>query len=388
MSRILIVDDDAAIRQMLVRALAPAGYELDQANDGAEAVRCLESRQYDVVITDLRMSGSDGLDVLRKALASDPAPAVILMSGHGTIDVAVDAIKLGAFDFVQKPFAIEQIRLRLERALEFRRLKYQVAYLNRTQPDIHSFDRIIGSTGSLKPLLAMVRKVARSNSTVLVQGETGTGKELIASAIHHNSDRSGRLLVKVNCAALHENLLESELFGHEKGAFTGADRQRIGRFEHADGGTLFLDEIGDMSPSTQAKILRVLQEREFERLGGVKTVKVDVRILAATHRDLAAMVKAGTFRADLFYRLNVVSIEVPPLRFRKEDIPALVATLLARLSGELKRSIDGIKPDALAMLMQHDWPGNIRELENVIERATLLADGAWLTVEDVAIARP
>ena len=388
MSRILIVDDDAVIRRMLVRAFAPSGYEVEEARGGPEAVSLLDERQYEVVVTDLRMSGSDGLDVLRKALATDPTPAVILMSGHGTIDIAVEAIKMGAFDFVQKPFAIEQMRLRLERALEFRRLKYQVDYLSRTQPDIHTFERIVGSNGSLQRALQMVRKVARSSSTVLVRGETGTGKELIASAIHHNSDRSNRAFVKVNCAALHENLLESELFGHEKGAFTGADRQRIGRFEHADGGTLFLDEIGDMSPGTQAKVLRVLQEHEFERLGGSKTVKVDVRILAATHRDLAAMVKAGTFRADLLYRLNVVTIEIPPLRSRKEDIPALVATLLERVSGEVKRAVEGIEPGALALLMRHDWPGNIRELENVIERAALLADGPWLTAEDVAIASP
>jgi DNA-binding NtrC family response regulator len=388
MSRILIVDDDAAVRRMLARTFAPAGYELEEARGGAEALRLLDERQYEVVVTDLRMSGSDGLEILRKALGTHPTPAVILMSGHGTIDVAVEAIKMGAFDFVQKPFVVEQMRLRLERALEFRRLKYQVDYLNRTQPDIYSFDRIVGSNGSLQRALHIVRKVARSSSTVLVRGETGTGKELIASAIHHNSDRASRALVKVNCAALHENLLESELFGHEKGAFTGADRQRVGRFEHADGGTLFLDEIGDMAPGTQAKVLRVLQEHEFERLGGSKTVKVDVRILAATHRDLSAMVKAGTFRADLFYRLNVVSIEVPPLRERKEDIPALVTTLLGRLAGEMKRSIEGIRPDALALLMQHDWPGNVRELENVIERATLLADGTWLTSEDVVIATP
>jgi DNA-binding NtrC family response regulator len=388
MSRILIVDDDAAIRRMLVRTFSPAGYEVEEACGGGEAMSLLDEGQYEVVITDLRMKGSDGLEVLRKALDTNPTPAVILMSGHGTIDVAVEAIKMGAFDFVQKPFAADQMRLRLDRALEFRRLKYQVDYLKRTQPDIYTFDRIVGSNGSLQRALEMVRKVARASSTVLVQGETGTGKELIASAIHHNSDRAARALVKVNCAALHDNLLESELFGHEKGAFTSADRQRVGRFEHADGGTLFLDEIGDMSPGTQAKVLRVLQTHEFERLGGSKTIKVDVRILAATHRDLGAMVKAGAFRADLFYRLNVVTIEVPPLRDRKEDIPALVTALLARLSGEVKRNMEGITPDALARLMEHDWPGNIRELENVIERATLLADGPWIGAEDVAITAP
>jgi two-component system response regulator HydG len=294
-ARILVVDDDAAFRRVLVRGLSNPAYDIDEAADGASAIAQLATRQYDVVLTDFRMDGSDGADILRAALDVEPHPAVIVMSGHGTITIAVDAIQAGAFDFVPKPFAIDYMRLKVERALEVRRLRYQVDYLNHTQPDIYDVDRIVGASGSLQKVLTLVRKVARSKATILILGETGTGKELIASAVHHNSDRATRAFIKVNCAALHENLLESELFGHEKGAFTSADRQRIGRFEQANGGTLFLDEIGDMSPSTQAKILRVLQQHEFERLGGSRTLHVDVRIIAATNRDLGAMVRAKTF---------------------------------------------------------------------------------------------
>jgi two-component system, NtrC family, response regulator HydG len=307
------------------------------------------------------------------------------MSGHGTIEIAVDAIKAGAFDFVQKPFEIEHMRLKVERALEFRRLRNQVDYLNHLQPHIYSFDRIVGANGALQQALAMVRKVARSRSTILIRGETGTGKELIAAAVHYNSERAAQAFVKVNCAALHENLLESELFGHEKGSFTGADRQRVGRFEQADEGTMFLDEIGDMSLTTQAKVLRVLQEHQFERLGSSKTLEVDVRMLAATHRDLGAMIQARTFREDLFYRLNVVTIQIPPLRDRKEDIPALTDAFLRRLAGTLKKPFEGIEPAAIERLMQHDWPGNIRELENVLERAVLMADGPVIGAHDLTL---
>jgi Nif-specific regulatory protein len=243
----------------------------------------------------------------------------------------------------------------------------------------------VGASGALQQVLSIVKKVARSNSTILIRGETGTGKELIAGAIHHNSARANRAFVKVNCAALQENLLESELFGHEKGAYTSADKQRIGRFEQADGGTLFLDEVGDMSPSTQAKILRVLQEHEFERLGGTRTLRVDVRLIAATNRNLTQMVQEGRFREDLFYRLNVVSVEMPPLRDRKEDITALADFFVKRFTNELKKRTDGIQPEALKVLMRHNWPGNIRELENVIERAVLLADGSTIGVHDLQI---
>ena len=257
--------------------------------------------------------------------------------------------------------------------------------LDAAQGDIYDFDRIVGSSGALEKVLGVVRKVAKSNTTVLVRGETGTGKELIAGAIHHNSLRAQRNFIKVNCAALQENLLESELFGHEKGAFTGADKQRIGRFEQADGGTLFLDEVGDMSANTQAKILRVLQEHEFERLGGTRTLRVDVRVITATNRNLPQMVAQGLFREDLYYRLNVVSIDMPPLRERKEDIQALATFFLRRFAGELKKRIDGLTPDAQKLLMRYNWPGNIRELENSIERAVLLTEGPLLTSNDLRL---
>jgi Nif-specific regulatory protein len=278
------------------------------------------------------------------------------------------------------------MEVKIDKALEHRRLRHEIDYLRHTQSDIYDFDRIIGASGALQRVLDVVRKVARSNATILIRGETGTGKELIAGAIHHNSPRSGRNFVKVNCAALQENLLESELFGHEKGAFTGADKQRIGRFEQADGGTLFLDEIGDMSPNTQAKILRVLQEHEFERLGGTRTIKVDVRLIAATNRDLPTMVDAGAFREDLFYRLNVVTIEMPPLRERKDDIAALATFFINRFAGELKKKIDGLSPDALKLLMRYHWPGNIRELENVIQRALILSPDGVISMNDLSLS--
>jgi DNA-binding NtrC family response regulator len=331
------------------------------------------------------MGGSDGLEVLRTAKAMHPTTAVILMTAFGSIHTAVEAMKFGAFDFVQKPFEIEEMELKVDKAIEHRRLKHEIEYLRHTQGDIYDFDRIVGASGALQSVLAIVKKVAKSNTTVLIRGETGTGKELIAGAIHHNSLRAARNFVKVNCAALQENLLESELFGHEKGAFTGADKQRVGRFEQADGGTLFLDEIGDMSPNTQAKILRVLQEHEFERLGGTRTLRVDVRLIAATNRNLPQMVAAGQFREDLYYRLNVVSIETPPLRERKEDIQALATFFLRRFAGELKKRVDGISNDALKLLMRYNWPGNIRELENALERGVLLTEGPQLSSADLRL---
>src|SRR6187399_731858 len=385
MGRILVVDDHDSLRKGLVRALNNAGHDVEEAPNGTAAIERLQDSQFDVVLTDLRMGGADGMDVLRTTRSIQPSAAVILMTAFGSIHTAVEAMKIGAFDFVQKPFEIEEMELKIEKAIELRHLRHQVDYLRHEQQDIYDFDHIVGASGALQSVLAIVKKVARSNSTVLVRGETGTGKELIAGAIHHNSNRANRAFVKVNCAALQENLLESELFGHEKGAFTSADKQRIGRFEQADGGTLFLDEIGDMSPSTQAKILRVLQEHEFERLGGTRTVRVDVRIITATNRNLSEMVQTGAFREDLYYRLNVVSVETPPLRDRKDDIGELAEFFVKRFSGELKKRIEGMHPDALKLLARHNWPGNIRELENVIERACLLADGPMITNADLQI---
>jgi Nif-specific regulatory protein len=385
MGRILIADDHDTLRRGLVQALTDAGHDVEEAQNGNAAIEKLHEGFFDVVVSDLRMGGSTGIDVLKTAKTLHPSSAVILMTAFGSVQTAVEAMRSGAFDYVQKPFEIEEMEVKVQKALELRRMQHEIDYLRHAQGDIYDFERIIGSSGALESVLGVVRKVARSNTTVLVRGETGTGKELIAGAIHHSSLRASRSFIKVNCAALQENLLESELFGHEKGAFTGADKQRIGRFEQADGGTLFLDEIGDMSANTQAKILRVLQEHEFERLGGTRTLKVDVRLIAATNRDLPTMVDAGAFREDLYYRLNVVTIEMPPLRERKEDISALANFFIRRFSGELKKKIDGLSPDALKLLMRYHWPGNIRELENAIERAMLLADGQHIATDDLRL---
>jgi Nif-specific regulatory protein len=385
MGRILIADDHDSLRRGLAQALAGASHDVEEAPNGNAAIEKLHEGFFDVVVSDLKMGGSSGLDVLKTAKTLHPSCAVILMTAFGSVSTAVEAMKAGAFDYVQKPFEIEEMEVKIEKALEMRRMQHQIDYLRHAQGAIYDFDRIIGSSGALEKVLGVVRKVARSNTTVLVRGETGTGKELIAGAIHHNSHRASRNFVKVNCAALQENLLESELFGHEKGAFTGADKQRIGRFEQADGGTLFLDEIGDMSANTQAKILRVLQEHEFERLGGTRTIKVDVRLIAATNRDLTTMVESGHFREDLFYRLNVVTIDMPPLRERKEDIAALATFFIRRFAGELKKKVEGLEPDALKLLMRYHWPGNIRELENAIERAMLLAEGTHIAVDDLRL---
>src|SRR6188508_3556080 len=385
MGRILVVDDHDSLRKGLVRALTNAGHDVEEAGNGTAAIERLQESQFDVVLTDLRMGGADGMDVLRTTRSIQPSAAVILMTAIGSIHTAVEAMKIGAFDYVQKPFEIEEMELKIAKAIEHRRLRHEIEYLRHTQQDIYDFDRIVGASGALQSVLSIVKKVAKSNTTVLIRGETGTGKELIAGAIHHNSLRTTRNFVKVNCAALQENLLESELFGHEKGAFTGADKQRIGRFEQADGGTLFLDEIGDMSANTQAKILRVLQEHEFERLGGTRTLRTDVRVIAATNRNLPQMVANGQFREDLYYRLNVVSIEMPPLRERKDDIGALATFFMRRFASELKKRVDGLSPDALKLLMRYNWPGNIRELENSIERAVLLSEGPQVTSTDLRL---
>ncbi len=359
MGRILIADDHDSLRRGLVQALAEAGHEVEEAPNGNAAIEKLHEGFFDVVVSDLKMGGSTGIDVLKTAKSLHPTSAIILMTAFGTVQTAVEAMKAGAFDYVQKPFEIEEMEVKIAKALDVRRMQNQIDYLRHAQGDIYDFDRIIGSSGALESVLGVVRKVAKANTTVLVRGETGTGKELIAGAVHHNSHRATRSFVKVNCAALPENLLESELFGHEKGAFTGADKQRIGRFEQADGGTLFLDEIGDMSANTQAKLLRVLQEHEFERLGGTRTIKVDVRLIAATNRDLPAMVETGSFREDLFYRLNVVTIEMPPLRERKDDIaragrllhPPLRRRAEEEGAGARARRAEAV--DALPLARQH-----------------------------------
>jgi two-component system response regulator AtoC len=358
MGRILVADDHDSLRRGIVRALSDAKHDVDEAPNGNVAIEKLHEGQYDVVLSDLKMGGSDGMDVLRTTKALHPTSAVILMTAFGSVHTAVEAMKIGAFDYVQKPFEIEEMELKVEKALEHRRLKHEIEYLRHTQQDIYDFDRIVGASGALQSVLAVVKKVAKSNTTCLIRGETGTGKELIAGAIHHNSLRATRNFVKVNCAALQENLLESELF---------------------------LDEVGDMSANTQAKILRVLQEHEFERLGGTRTLRTDVRVIAATNRNLPQMVANGQFREDLYYRLNVVSIEMPPLRERKDDVAQLAMFFLRRFAGELKKRVDGLSPDALKLLMRYNWPGNIRELENSIERAVLMSDGSQVTSNDLRL---
>ncbi len=385
MARILVADDHEALRRGLALALTAAGHEVQEAANGNAAIERLHEQYFDVVVSDLKMGGSDGLDVLRSTKAMHPSAAVILMTGFGSVTTAVEAMKHGAFDYVQKPFEVEEMEVKVEKALELKRLRNELDYLRHEQQESYDFSRIVGSSTALHQVLTVVKKVAKSNSTILIRGETGTGKELIAGAIHHNSLRASRNFVKVNCAALQENLLESELFGHEKGAFTSADRQRIGRFEQADGGSLFLDEIGDMSASTQAKILRVLQEHEFERLGGTRTIKVDVRLVAATNRDLSTMVARGEFREDLYYRLNVVTVDMPPLRERKEDILPLATWFIRRFGSELKKKLEGADTEAQKLLVRYNWPGNIRELENAIERAALLAEGTVIRAEDLRL---
>jgi two-component system response regulator HydG len=383
MSRILIADDEDVIRRLLVRGLVSAGHEVEEASNGNAAIERLHARSFDIVLTDLKMAGSTGLDVLRTAQALQPTTAVIVMSGFASVKSTADAFKCGASDFVEKPFAIEDIESRIATALDVKRFKPDRVQPRDAVQGAPDFANIVGGSASLRRVVGIAQKVASSNATVLILGESGTGKELIASAIHHNSPRTAGTMVKVNCAALQESLLESELFGHERGAFTGAETQRMGRFELADGGTLFLDEIGDMASSTQAKILRVLQEGEFQRLGGTRTIKVDVRLIVATNRNLIAMVEAGQFREDLYYRLNVIAIEMPPLRERQDDIVELANTFIRRFSVKLKKKVDGLDARAEKRLQRHHWPGNIRELANAIERAVLLTAGHTITEADL-----
>ncbi len=384
-SRILVVEDDSAVRRSVAMCLRDQGHEVVEVLDGAEAIDRLSSEIFDLVLTDSRMPRQGGHEVLRFAKMVNESTPVIVMTAYPTVETAVEAMKLGADDYVQKPFELAELEIKVAKALEHRRLIHENNYLRHERGLVYDFANLVGESPAIRQVIEVVKKVAASNATVLITGETGTGKELIAGAIHYNSQRRSKSFIKVNCAALQENLLESELFGHEKGAFTGAERQRIGRFEQATGGTLFLDEIGDMSPSTQAKVLRVLQEQEFERLGGTKTIKVDVRILAATNKDLAEAVKTGQFREDLYYRLNVVSVMMPALRERKADILPLARFFVRQFSGDLKKRVSGFEPSAIKGLLRYNWPGNIRELKNAIERAVLMADGPLIRVEDLAL---
>ena len=369
---LLLVDDDKAHRSMLKAHLGAEGYEIIEADDGDVAVHLAKERHFDLILLDLKMERIGGMEALAAIHEIKPRLPVVIITAFSSIETAVEAMKKGAFDYITKPVDAEGLILTVERALEVNRLKGENASPGQKEQTVVDLGNLIGSSQAMQELAETLSLVAPSDATVLISGESGTGKELVAGAVHHNSLRKEASFIKVNCAALHENLLESELFGHERGAFTGATEQRKGRFELADQGTLFLDEIGDMSPTTQAKILRVLQEGEFERLGGSQTIKVDVRLIAATHHNLKQMADERRFRQDLYYRLSVVPLHLPPLRERPMDIPALAEHFLQLYSNKNRKDIRSFQSKALEALLAYSWPGNIRELENAIERAVVL----------------
>jgi len=371
---ILVVDDDEQMQFMLQETLAARGFEVDIAPSAEAALERLAETPYDLVLLDIRLEGMSGLDALPRILELDPNLPVVMMTGHGSREVAVQATKAGAYDFFEKPFKIDELSIVLRRALEKRALIREVSALNERLDRHFSFDSIVGQSGPMRAVFNLVSKVLDNDVTVLICGESGTGKELIAQAIHHNSQRREKPFIKLNCVAIPDTLLESELFGHERGSFTGAVACKKGKFELANHGTIFLDEIGDMSLATQAKILRVLQEREFERVGGTETIPVDVRIIAATNKDLHDAVEEGTFREDLFYRLNVFAINLPPLRERRDDVPALVDHFVAAAAPELNPRVTGFAAEAMELLRAYEWPGNVRELENYVQRAVVMAD--------------
>ena len=381
---LLIVDDESALREAIAERLADHGFIVEQAGSGEEALQRLTDFAFDILIADLRLPGIDGAKVIESALERYPEIIAIVITGYGTVKDAVEAIKRGAADFITKPFQFDALLHVLRSALEQRRLKSENAYLRSQLEDRYRIDGLVGRSRIMRELFQLLETVAATSSTVLITGETGTGKELAARAIHHNSPRRANRFVALNCSAIPETLLEAELFGHVRGAFTGAVGARQGRLEQAHKGTLFLDEVGTMSPALQAKLLRVLQEREFERVGDSHTVKIDVRVIAATHSDLAKMVADGAFREDLYYRLNVIPVKLPPLRERREDIPILVQHFLQKLSAESGRTPVTISQDALRRLMAYHWPGNIRQLENAIERALAFSQGrSQIDVQDL-----
>jgi DNA-binding NtrC family response regulator len=380
---ILVVDDAPEIRLSISEILKRDGFNIDVACNGQEAIDKCGRNFFDLVITDLYMPIKNGMDVLYFLKEYSPETICIIITGFGTIQGAVEAMRQGAFDYLTKPVKLGEVILIVEKALEFRELKREHRLFKQELRDIHRFESIVGVSKAMQEVFDLIGKVAKVDSTVLISGESGTGKELIVHAIHYNSERKDKPFIPVNCAAIPAELLESELFGHEKGAFTHAVSTRIGRFELANKGTIFLDEIGDMSPILQVKLLRFLQERQFERVGGTKTIHVDVRIIAATNVDLEEAVNNGSFRDDLYYRLNVVPIHIPPLKERPEDIPLLIQHFLLKFCSGKKIRVEGIEKDVMRYLESYDWPGNVRELENTIERMVILADGPTLTVKDI-----
>jgi DNA-binding NtrC family response regulator len=379
-SVILLIDDDDSLRRVMEFSLTEAGHTVQTAANGEDGLWLFEKGTFDAVITDITMPGMSGMEVLAKVLQRVPTIPVIVITAYGTIESAVEAMKQGAFDYITKPFNRDELRLTLEKAVKMRRLEKENVELRAEVTDRYSFDSIVGSSEKMKEVLDLAGRVAASDASLLITGESGTGKELLAKGVHFNSSRANGPFVAVNCAAIPEALIESELFGHVKGSFTGAVRDKEGKFELADGGTLFLDEIGDLRIDLQAKILRALQEREVDRVGGNKPVTVDVRVVAATNKDIERAVKEGTFREDLYYRLNVITLFIPPLRERKEDIPLLTGHFLKKFNPEADVRMDA---SALSVLTAYGWPGNVRELENVIERASVLKRGSLITREEL-----
>ena len=382
-ARILIADDEDGLRWVLERGLRQAGYEVTAVRDGDEALRAFSDAPFDLVFLDIRMPGTDGLTVLAKLRALAGDAHVIVMTAHGTMETAIQAMQRGAYDYLAKPFDLDEVLLLAERALAAGRLTQEVARLKTGLQEVWEFGALIGRHPRMQEVYKTIGRIAASDVTVLLRGESGTGKELVARAIHHYSRRAGRPFVAVSSAAIPGTLLESELFGHERGAFTDAKERKLGKLELAHGGTLFLDEIGDMPPELQTKLLRALQERTIERVGGHESLRIDVRVLAATNRDLETMMREGRFREDLFYRLNVVTVTLPPLRERRRDVPLLVEHLLAKYATELGER--GVAPEALDRLVGHDWPGNVRELENVVQRAMVMATSGVILPEHLPI---
>ena len=380
---LLIIDDEKNIREGLAANFELEGYNVKTAEDGKTGLSLIEKGDIDLVITDLRMPGISGEEVLQKVTTETPGIPVIILTGHGSIDSAVEAMRHGAYDFLTKPLNLDQLGMIVKRALQTRELSLQHQQLQAELEGNAVFGRIIGKSAEIQKVEEVVRKVADSKASVLITGESGVGKELVADAIHNLSSRKNNSFIKVHCAALSETLLESELFGHEKGAFTGAEKMQKGRFELAHGGTIFLDEIGEINQNVQIKILRVLQEHKFERVGGEETIEVDVRVIAATNKNLEEEVKAGRFRQDLYYRLNVIHIQVPPLRERKDDVPLLMATFLNEFNKENNKHITGLDNRAKSALYKYDWPGNIRELRNCMESAVVLCSTNEITIDDL-----
>jgi len=383
--RILIVDDEKVQREMLAGFLSKQGYKTVAVEDAAKALERYSAESFDLVLTDFRMPGMDGFTLLQELKRHNPEVVVVIMTAYGSVKTVVPAMKEGAYDYLEKPLDLEVLLHRIQQAEREVGLKRENRELREELREKFKVDFIITASGKMEEALNLVGRVAPSQATVLILGESGTGKELFARAIHYASPRGGKPLVKVNCAALPENLLESELFGHEKGAFTGAVARRIGRFEQADEGSIFLDEIGDLSPLLQSKLLRVLQEKEIERVGSNQTIKIDVRVIAATNRNLEEAIRKSTFREDLYYRLNVVTVSLPPLRERKEDLPLLLDHFLKKYNRENKKKVASLTKEARDLLLQYDYPGNVRELENIIERAVVLCRGEILSVQDLPL---